>query len=305
MTQLPAQKNHAGISVVIPAYNRCADVIRLLTDINNQTAVPAEVIVVDDGSTDGTVGEINRKFPWVTVVQSGRQGGPCVARNIGIKTSKSRIIVGLDSDVSLPDAQLFEKIEFSFNSRPADSGFAFRLLRPDGQEDNARWWHPVKIAEFSTLTFETDYFSGTAYAFRRKEMMDAGIFPEVLFMCYEEVELAFRILDKGGRIRYLPELIACHHASPIAGRGNIDKFFKPRNQILLAFRCLPLRTALAFLAPRLIFNCLRSLCHPDRIELFGKAVFSAIKIIKAGPSARKPISRATLRKIKLLKRFES
>ena len=54
-------------------------------------------------------------------------------------------------------------------------------------EDVDRWLHPLSNERYACRRFSTLYFSGTAYAFRRDAVMAAGLFPEILFMHYEEV----------------------------------------------------------------------------------------------------------------------
>lgn len=243
------------LSIVIPSYNRKDCVLRLLADLRQQEGAEFEVIVVDDQSPDDTVEAIRREFPEVTLLVNEENGGPCVSRNRGVRAAKGEIIVGFDSDVSLPDPRLLAKVEAAFRDEPETTGFAFRIFEPDGVSDDApRWWHPVPIDQGRERTFETDYFSGTACAFRREAMIEAGLYPEYLYMHYEEVELAWRILDHGGTLRYRPELTAVHHANPVSRRSEIEVYYKPRNQVLLALSCLPPARLVSFVLPRVAYQ---------------------------------------------------
>jgi len=240
------------ISVVIPSYNRRSCIFNLLRDIFAQSATDFEVIVVDDCSSDGSAAMVSRDFPRATLLVNEKNGGPCVTRNRGIRAARGEIIVGFDSDVSVPDRHLLSKVACAFAESPQASGFAFRIFDRYQQGDDApRWWHPVALAAGSERTFETNYFSGTAYAFRRDAMFRGGLFPEIFYMHYEEVELALRILDDCGSIFYRPDLAAVHHANPVSRRSEIKVFYKPRNQVLLAMRCYPWPRALAYLTPRI------------------------------------------------------
>lgn len=125
----------------------------------------------------------------------------------------------------------------------------------------------------SELTTSCSCFSGTAYAFRREAVIKAGLFPELLYMHYEEAELAWRILDGGGEILHMPDLAAVHHADPVSRRNEVEMFLKPRNQILLAASCLP----------------------------FVKAMGSALKLLPRQLEKRKPLRRETLARIRKLK----
>lgn len=288
------------ISVVIPAYNRRDSVLALLADVYAQEGVSFEVIVVDDCSPDDTVAAIEAKYPAVQLLRNERNGGPAVSRNRGVRAARGEFIVGFDSDVTVPDRTLLRRVAETFRAHAEATGLAFRLLEPDGKTDDApRWWHPVPIERYANESFPTHYFSGTGYAFRREAMITAGLYPEILYMHYEEVELAFRILDHGGTILHCPDLPVLHHANPVAQRSKIKVFYKPRNQILVAISCYSWPRAVAYLVPRLAYNCGASILHWHPGEFFG-AVASAWKL--APRIVRAPLRGETWRRIGAMRR---
>lgn len=289
------------ISVVIPSYNRRDCVLALLADLYAQQGVEMEVIVVDDCSPDDSVEAIRNRFPQATVMVNAKNGGPAVSRNRGILAARGEIVVGFDSDVTVPDRLLLSKVLRRFEDHPAVDGLAFRLLKPDGKsEDAPRWWHPVPIERFAEKSFLTSYFSGTGYAFRREAVLKAGLYPEILYMHYEEVELAFRILDRGGSILHCPELVALHHANEVSRRSEVTVFYKPRNQILLAASCLPGFKAAAYLIPRVGYQFVKA-CGGGHVKDFFRAMKSASDLLPQLLAKRKPLSRATLQRIGSLK----
>lgn len=291
-----------SVSVVIPSYNRRDCLLDLLSDLSQQGVQPGEVIVVDDASPDNTVQAIREKFPEVLLLVNEQNGGPCVSRNRGVREAKGEIILGLDSDVSLSDPNLVGKVKEAFERASDDlAGYAFRVYEPDGKTDDLpRWWHPLPAERFKDQSFETSYFSGTAYAFRREAMMKGGLYPEVLYMHYEEVELAFRMMDQDQRIEYCPELTVLHHANPVSNRSEIKVFYKPRNQILLSLRCYPALRGLVYLGPRLFKGFISSIFggHTNR---WLAACGSAIKLSPKCLRDRKPLSKRTWRRIGDLK----
>lgn len=285
------------VSVVIPAYNRRDSILKLLADVYQQEGTSFEVIVVDDCSSDDTVATIAAAYPQTQVLRNEKNGGPAVSRNRGVLAAKGEFIVGFDSDVTVPDRQVLKRTVEHFRQRPDVTGLAFHLLEPDGKtEDTPRWWHPVPIAKFAQSYFETHYFSGTGYAFRRNAMVEAGLYPEWLYMHYEEVVLAYRILDQGGILLYCPDLPVLHHASPIAARSKIKTFYKPRNQILVAVACYSWPRALIYILPRLIFNASTALRHAHYSD-FHAALYSAIDLVKVVRRNRRIITNATWSKI--------
>lgn len=289
------------ISVVIPAFNRPGSLLSLLDSLQGQVGIEFETIVVDDCSTDDPTRQIVARFPHTIVLRNETNRGPAVSRNRGIRASRGRIVVGLDSDVTVPDASVLRRVAAEFNRADAPEGLAFRLLLPDGKTDDAaRWWHPVPLAGFAQKSFATSYFSGTGYAFRRDALLEAGLFPEILFMHYEEVELAYRLLDRGGRIRYCPDIAVLHHAHPVSRRSEILKFYKPRNQVLLAIGCLPLLRALGYVTPRLAFHFLAAVRN-GHLSSFWRALRSAAEKTPARWKQRRVLQRSTFRRLTALR----
>jgi GT2 family glycosyltransferase len=115
-------------------------------------------------------------------------------------------------------------------------------------------------------------------------------------MHYEEVELAFRILDNGGSIVYCPDLTVLHHAHPVSRRGEVQTFYKPRNQILVALACYPWPRALGYLAPRLVYNFMQATTH-RHVNAFGRAMRSAWQLAPQILSTRRPLKPGTWRRI--------
>lgn len=288
------------ISIVIPSYNRRNCMLALLEDLRRQQDVDFEVIVVDDHSTDDSVCAIIDRFPEVLTTVNKRNSGPAVTRNTGIRQAHGDIIVGFDSDVTLPDPRLLAKIAERFKFDASVDGLAFRILAPDGRADDVgRWWHPRPIATHAEKSFPTSYFSGTAYAFRRVVMETADLFPEVLYMHYEEVGLAWRVLDLGGTIYYDPSLSVIHHANPVSRRSQIEVFYKPRNQVLLAISCMPWPHAIRFLVPRVLYQGAKAIFNGHVIEFFN-AMRSAVSLTPHILKLRKPLSTSTMKRLKNL-----
>lgn len=288
------------ISVVIPSFNRCECILRLLGDLRLQAGVVFEVVVVDDCSSDDTPERVRAEFPEVRLFVNKANGGPCVTRNRGIFEARGDLIVGLDSDVSLHDSGLLSGIRQVFDQAPSPIGMAMRILAPDGGDDEPRWWHPVPVSSGGTREFETGYFSGTAYAFRRSDLIEAGLFPEIYYMHYEEVELAWRLLDRGVRILHMPRFEVVHHASSSARRNRIHFFYKPRNQILLALRCHPFLLGLKFLVPRLAYNAGRAALDGHATDFFA-TLKSAASLSRRCLRERRPISPDTWSRLRSMR----
>ena len=89
--------NSDRLAAVIPTYNRGRSIRRCLDSVYSQTRIPEEIIVVDDGSTDGSTSHLEKQYPGIRVLFQKNQG-VSAARNTGIREAKSEWIALLDSD---------------------------------------------------------------------------------------------------------------------------------------------------------------------------------------------------------------
>ncbi len=111
------------ISVIIPTFNRRGLLKRALSSVLHQTAPPGEIIVVDDGSTDGSSGMVRREFPAVIYLYQENRG-VSAARNRGIAAARGQWLAFLDSDDEWLPAKLEAQIA------------ALNTVEPEGQ----RFW---------------------------------------------------------------------------------------------------------------------------------------------------------------------
>ena len=95
-----------NISVIIPTFERKHLIGRALDSVLKQTQPAREVIVIDDGSSDGTAGWIKKAYPSIILIDQ-KNRGVSAARNTGIRNAKSKWVALLDSD----DEWLPEKLE--------------------------------------------------------------------------------------------------------------------------------------------------------------------------------------------------
>jgi glycosyltransferase involved in cell wall biosynthesis len=86
-----------SVSVIIPAYNSLLTIERALNSVVGQVLQPAEIIVVDDGSQDGTADFVRNNFPTVVLIEQ-ENAGAAAARNCGVAAAQGELIAFLDSD---------------------------------------------------------------------------------------------------------------------------------------------------------------------------------------------------------------
>lgn len=98
--------DNASVSVIVPAYNESSCIERCLSSLREQTYAAVEIIVVDDGSCDGTI-ELARRYADQVLEQSHKGPGP--ARNLGALHTSADILVFADADMSF-DSFFIEKL---------------------------------------------------------------------------------------------------------------------------------------------------------------------------------------------------
>ena len=288
-------------SVVLLSHDR-SDLLRRGLASVSQQRVEAEVIVVDNGSKDGTPGMVRRDFPHVRLIALTENSG-VRGRNLGVQAAHGDVVLTLDDDIELMTPDALSRILSTFSGNPELGALSLKIC--DGEDTSqsspAHWWHPRPASSCDELEFETDRISEGAVAFRRETFLESGGYLESLFWGAEEWDLALALIDAGYQLRYLPEPV--RHLAP---RGSLDVQASPRhallirNRIWIAFRRLPLASAAAFSIPRLLLWCLRSL----RYGYFRQFLGGFASLLAAAPriaASRKVISSEARRKLRTLR----
>ena len=208
-------------SIVIPTYNRRPILEKCLTALEQQplpanTAVDGyEVVVVDDGSTDGTVAWLQQTdaFPHVRLVEQDHQG-PAAARNLGITTAKGDTIIFIDSDlVVTPDflRAHSETLQQEAERLGSDRLFTYgRVINTCNFETPTA--EPFKVTDFSAA-----YFATGNVAIARHWLEKAGAF-DTRFQLYgwEDLELGVRLKQLGLTLVKCPAAVGYHWHPPFA-----------------------------------------------------------------------------------------
>ncbi len=193
-----------------------------------------EIIVSDNGSTDGSVELIRRDYPEVRVLQNGRNLRFSKANNVGIRACKGELILILNPDTLIHDGALDKWVEFA-NRHPEAGAFGCRVLNPNGSyQGSARpfptiWREWIAALYLRPLAYlsevfmsdtytgwggdterQIDWQSGCCVMFRADLLKRLGGFDEQFFYHYEEVDLCRRVWDAGYPILYTPNVTITH-----------------------------------------------------------------------------------------------
>jgi GT2 family glycosyltransferase len=200
-----------SVSAVIPNWNRKADLQEAILAIQAQTYPIAEIIVVDNNSSDGTREMIEQEFPEVLFIQSPHNIA-IQALNIGAKTAHGEIILHQDNDGVLePDA--VEKMIRVFESDPRIAFMQCKNLYYDSGEvyDPLKWFTAEEHA--SEGVFDVPVFHGNGAMMRRDVLEEVGyIEPEILLYQFER-NLSAKAIDQGYRVVYHPGASIRHKIS--------------------------------------------------------------------------------------------
>ena len=275
------------VSVVIPTWNG-RDLLRLvLASLEKQTYLNFETIVVDNGSTDGSLELLSEGYPSVRVVGFPENRGFSVAVNAGIEAARGEYVALLNNDIELDSAWL-EVVVRALDSNPGVGFVASRILdywvrdRIYSAGDqirgvpNARGYGALDGPEFD-VSMPIASACAAAAVYRKKVLDEIGLFNEDLFAYYEDVELGMRAQIAGYSCLYLPEAIAFHMGSTTSNRiSKRTAYYRLRNLVQVYFTTLP-RAYLLRSLPRLAKTVYWSVRHEAGPGVTGRAALSLIR----------------------------
>ena len=233
------------VTVVIATRNRCPELVRTLRELGRLTP-PPPVVVVDNGSTDGTAQTVREEFPGVTVLALRRNHG-APARNLGVLATRTPYVAFSDDDSWWAPGALQRATE-ALDAHPRLALVAARtLVGPTERPD------PVNsLMAASPLPRSPDApgpavlgFLACSAVLRKRAFCDVGGFSRLLFFVGEERLLAYDLAAAGWELAYLQNVVAHHHPSAHRPDPGRRRTAEQRNEVLTAVLRRPLRVAVA------------------------------------------------------------
>jgi GT2 family glycosyltransferase len=219
----PSNRDGCDCSIIIPTRNRSAILGETLRRLHALPDRRLEIIVVDNGSTDGSTA-LRQAFGGVRWIDLDRNLG-CAARNVGAAAARGRVLLMLDDD-SWPEARVVEQIVALFDARPRLGAAACR----------------VRLAD-SPSRHDAGGVAGTYFncggAIRRSAFVECGGYPIDFEYYVEEYDLSCRLWKAGWTIEPRGELVV-HHRRVSQNRDN-DNMLRllVRNNLVLWQRYAP------------------------------------------------------------------
>jgi GT2 family glycosyltransferase len=227
--------NPVQTAIYIPNFNGARWLPRTLQSLRDQTR-SLDVLVVDNGSTDGSADSVRADFPEVTLLELGENVGFGSALNRAVATHPADGILALNSDVEC-DPSFCEALINGLDEGGERVDMVAAVLLQDHRPqliDSAG-----VIADRTLMGF--DYLHGEPLAaldgaadplgptggaglYRREAWEAVGGFDERIFLYYEDLDLALRIAAGGGRCRLAPAARALHAYSPGLGAASGAKY---------------------------------------------------------------------------------
>jgi hypothetical protein len=247
------------ISVIIVNWNTKELLLECLRSLAMQAGdFKKEVIVVDNGSTDGSPRTVRATFPDIKVIENNANLGFAKANNIGIAKSHGRYVCLLNSDVRALDSCLLQLINF-MDENPDIGISGPKILNPDLTiQDSCRkfpsLWNNLSPAIgldkiFRNVPFfsgehmfhfkhdtmlHVDYLAGCFLMVRRKALDEVGLLDERFFIYQEEVDWCKRFRNQGWKVSFFPEAAAVHNHGASSSKEPV-RFALAREKAVLQY----------------------------------------------------------------------
>ena len=198
-----------SVSIIIPTFDGASRIGNCLEALLRQTvAIDAEILVVDDGSTDTTAGVVSRYSGVRLITQAN--AGPAAARNRGALDAEGTIILFTDDDC-VPTSDWLAAMTKPFED-PATVGVkgAYRTRQKALVARFVQADYEDRYRLMATLP-EIDFIDTYAAAFRRDRFLEMnGYDTSFPVACAEDIELSYRMSERGWKMKFVPTAIVYH-----------------------------------------------------------------------------------------------
>ena len=241
------------VSVIIPNFNGMAYLDGVLSGLECQTVRNFEVILVDNGSSDGSCAFVASSYPWVHMIELPENFGFCKAVNEGIKASRAPYVLLLNNDIEVtPD--FIEEMLAAIRRHKKAFSCAARMIQfhdRDRLDDAGNYYCALgwayargKGKDIHTYEKEEKIFASCAGAaiYRRKIFEKIGYFDEEHFAYLEDTDIGYRARINGYENWYAPKAMVYHVGSGTSGSryNHFKTRYSSRNNVYLIYKNMPL-----------------------------------------------------------------
>lgn len=223
------------VSIIILNLNGLPYILQCLDSVAKLSGPRAdrEVLVIDNGSTDGSLSVIAKTFPWARIIPLGKNTGFSFAANHGASLATGDILVFLNNDIRVTATWLTELIAPIEQGR-ADATSA-KMFMMDGKRLNfggagmnihgIGFQQGFEQPDGPAFSKEKDilFACGGAMAVTRDVFKKCKGFDQRFFAYYEDVDLGWRMWLLGYTVRYVPAAVCFHHHSATSAKVSVAK----------------------------------------------------------------------------------
>lgn len=224
-----------SVSIVIITWNGKLHLQKCLASLANYSRRPGvEIILVDNGSLDGTAEWVREAYPDVHFVALDENKGVAYARNRGLELAKGDYLLILDNDTVVTEKTLDGMVRY-MEDHPDVGLCGCRLVDANGNVQESCKKFPGVIEKTANLLygsryryaygrkrmsepFEPEYLIGACQLIRRQAFKDAGYLDERIFIGPEDADFCLRVRAKGWALRYLPQFTIMHYCQRLTNR---------------------------------------------------------------------------------------
>ena len=235
-------------TVVITTKNRKDELQRAIDSVLNQS-ISVDILVIDDGSTDGTTDFVHQMYPQVKVERSECSLGLVVQRNRAAKLVQTPLLFSLDDDAIFASRDVVAKTIEEFD-HPRVGAVNIPLLNFRGGKGAPSERATPQPSDTDKI-FISDIFYGGAHAIRREVFIDLGGYREEIFHQGEEGDYCIRLLNAGYVVRVGTGESVHHFPSPSRDFSRAI-IYGARNSIMYAFDNVPMPYLFIYLAGTIV-----------------------------------------------------
>lgn len=254
------------ITVIIVNWNGKAYLMQCLDALRRQSVQEVAVMVVDNGSTDGSLDAVRQQFPEATVIALKKNLGFAAASNVAIRSVQTDYIALLNND-AIAHPLWLENLVMALELYPQAGFAASRMLYAHNHNIIDRAGDGYTTAGAGSLRGRgqpanaydrPEWIFGAcagAALYRTSMFRDIGLFDEDFFLLYEDVDLSFRAQLKGYKCCYVPEAVVYHMASRSIGYDSpISVYYGHRNLEWVYFQNMPFSLIVRTIVGHLAYN---------------------------------------------------
>lgn len=263
------------VSIIIVNWNKKEDTIHCLSSLKNISYQNFKIVVVDNGSTDGSQKAIKANFPEVELIENEKNLGVCKGNNIAIKKElkeKTDYILLLNNDTVIKEPNFLD-ILVNYADKKKEIGivgpktfyYKTNIIQFGGGKINnflgfaIHMYKGVNEKNFNIKTpYEVDYISSCCLLIKKEVIRKVGLLDPIFFAYYDDTDWCFRAKKAGYKIILVPESTIFHQNYSIYKTNNklnsIKSYYLARNAIIFGRKNLSGLKKMSYLLAQFIFR---------------------------------------------------